>query len=95
VKAALDALGDELSRYLEEAGEEMPRKEPIVQETKKAPFVSFFKSPASKKKASKPKAPKKTEFEMSKARADAVDKAKTSMWGIYHHFKKHHGMLNW
>jgi len=95
VKAALDALGDELSRYLEEAGEEMPKKEPIAQETKKAPFVSFFKSPASKKKASKPKAPKKTEFEMSKARADAVDKAKTSMWGIYHHFKKHHGMLNW
>jgi len=94
VKAALDALGDELLRYLEEAGEEMRPKQPSAQETRKAPFSTFFSSPV-RKPTKRPKVPKSNEYDMSKARQDAVEKSKSSMWNIYHHFKKHHGMLNW
>ncbi len=98
VKAAMEALGDELMRYLAEAGELVNKKT----ETKKRPtnkYSSFFSTFVSYKKGSKisaPKRPKKEElFQLEQARVEAKKGATGSMWGIYHHFKKHHGMLNW
>ena len=104
VKAALDALGDELMRYLEEAGEEITPKEKELSKKQPMPklvfkgFAEIFSSFTAKTPAAKaaPKRPSRDDmFKLSLARSDAMKKAKDSMWGIYHHFKKHHGMLNW
>jgi len=42
------------------------------------------------------KKPRKEDaFKLELGREKAKEFAKNSMWNIYHHFKKHHGMLNW
>ena len=105
VRAAMEALGDELMRYLEEAGEEMKKqKEP--QEIIRPPTVNpllatykgfrdmftLYKGIGSKgKKANS----KKFSEQLSELKKEAGSTVKGTMWGIYHHFKKHHGMLNW
>ena len=111
VKAAMDALGDELMRYLEEAGSEMfPDKKKEAAEKPKAlkqffpgslrkEFNKFFqinKAIASKSAlSSSGKMSSNDAFKIDIARSSARSSAKSSMWTIYHHFKKHHGMLNW
>ena len=48
------------------------------------------------KKQARPKKPSKTQaMKASLAKTGAEASAKTAAWTIYHHFKKHHGMLNW
>ena len=109
VKAALEALGDELMRYLAEAGEE--DVQPPSQSKKNAadekpthtvsfmlkPFASinslFKPSGASSKESKKMSTvdPLALKAAIKKAEGNAV----VSMWTVYHHFKKHHGMLNW
>jgi len=105
VKAAMESLGDELMRYLEEAGEEVERvKEQKEKPKKLSPLelaykgfremFSLYRTPQQKRPASA--RPKKSEiYQLDQVRSEAVSKVKGSMWGIYHHFKKHHGMLNW
>jgi hypothetical protein len=106
VKAAMESLGDELMRYLREAGEEFePKSEEEI--TKKrssflSPYTSIFKGfsemfgPKKTKKQARPKKPSKTDvMKLSLARAKAEADAKATAWTIYHHFKKHHNMLNW
>ena len=106
VKAAMEALGDELMRYLEEAGEEMKKKEEkkeVKPPTVVSPLTDVYKGFRDMftlykgvKKTPAPKMPSKKEaYELEKIRKSAEDKIKGTMWGIYHHFKKHHGMLNW
>jgi len=34
-------------------------------------------------------------MKLEKAREQAATDVKTTAWIIYHHFKKHHDMLNW
>ncbi len=101
VKAAMEALGDELMRYLEEAGEEMKKKKE-KKEVPKAPksiykgFKEMFTGYKGAKKTSSGKRPSKNEvYQLGLVKSEASKKVKDSMWGIYHHFKKHHGMLNW
>jgi hypothetical protein len=106
VKAAMESLGDELMRYLDEAGEEMGAK--AEKESQKSslssPYTSIFKGftdmfkgfkvPKEVKKARQK--PKKNDiFKLGIARKTAQDNAKDIMWTIYDHFKKHHNMLNW
>src|SRR3989338_119412 len=106
VKAAMESLGEELMRYLREAGEDMGAK-PQQTERKSSSFVSpytsvfkgfselFGKAKASKKQP-KPKKPSKTDLmKLSLARSKAETETKDTAWTIFHHFKKHHGMLNW
>ena len=106
VKAALDALGDELMRYLEQAGEEMKPKEEqktVKPPTLASPLASAYKGFADMftlykgiKKAPKPEKLSRNEaYLLELLKKEAETKVKSSMWGIYHHFKKHHGMLNW
>ena len=105
VKAAMEALGDELMRYLKEAGEEFgPKVEKKIEKSSFfSPYTSIFKGFSemfgAAKKAKKqinPKKISKTEImNMSLARIKAADDAKAATWTIYHHFKKHHDMLNW
>ncbi len=105
VKAAMEALGDELIRYLKEAGEEFEEKKEAPKEVKKTgPFMSVFGGFAElftsfkMKKELKAKVKKITQTDLMKlalAKKEAEDKVKKVMWNTYHHFKKQHDMLNW
>ena len=104
VKAALEALGDELMRYLKEAGEEFEEKKESPKEKYKqsGTFLSVFQGFAelftsfNAKKTSRPKKVSQTDLmKDALARKEAADKVKKVMWTTYHHFKKHHDMLNW
>lgn len=106
VKAAMEALGDELMRYLQEAGEEFgpkTQKEEKKQLSVISPYTSIFKGfgelfgvAQKAKKAPMPKKPSKDDaFRLVMERRSAVGEAKNTAWTVYHHFKKHHGMLNW
>jgi hypothetical protein len=106
VKAAMESLGDELMRYLKEAGEEFGPK--TEKEEKKptsflSPYTSIFKgfselfgSTQKAKKSSRPKKQSKDEaLKLTLVRRTVAGEAKGAAWQIYHHFKKHHNMLNW
>ena len=106
VKAALEALGDELMRYLKEAGEEFEEKKELPKAPPKrtGPFMSVFAGFAelfTSFKMNKPlkqarKKPTQTdELKLAIAKKNAADVVKKVMWNTYHHFKKQHDMLNW
>lgn len=98
VKAALEALGDELMRYLAEAGESMGSKTAAEKEktTKIKPSVfKGFKDLFISTKKVITKEEKINALQISLDRKKAQDAVISNMWSTYHHFKKHHGMLNW
>ena len=95
LKDSLDAIGDELQKYLKEAGEIIDEKK---SETKKerdtifTPFTSIFKGVKgifSSKKSKLELTPKKESIE--KDSAENIAKAKSYV--LYEVFKKTHGML--
>ncbi len=92
---SLNAIGDELQKYLEQAGELMEKKE----ETSKkepgsifTPFASVFKGIQGifSKTTGKPRSIKKSEDIQKKV---AMDMAKAQSFVLYDIFKKTHGML--
>ncbi len=99
VKAAMESLGDELMRYLEEAGDDIePKEKNEIPETKPdgRPYTSSFRSVKELLDKAKEKKEKKNEaWEKEKAEDKAGPAVKSAVWGTYHHFKKHHNMLNW
>ena len=106
VKSALEALGDELMRYLKEAGEEFEeKKEPTKSTPKRAGaflsvfegFAELFTSFKTTKELKKAKRkPTQTDLmRMAISKKNAEDSVKKVMWNVYHHFKKQHDMLNW
>jgi len=106
VKAAMESLGDELMRYLKEAGEEFEEKkeQPKSHNKNSGPFVSVFQGFAEiftsfKVKKEVKEAKKKTSqteiMKLAIARRNAEENVKKVMWNTYHHFKKQHDMLNW
>ena len=107
VKAAMESLGEELMRYLREAGEDIGAKPNQQTERKSSSFVSpytsvfrgfseIFGKAKTPKKQPRPKKPSKTDLmKLSLDRSRAEAETKAAAWTIYHHFKKHHGMLNW
>lgn len=105
VKAALEALGDELMRYLKEAGEEFEEKKEVKAPPKRSGlfmsvlegFAEIFTSFRVKKevKEAKKKPSKNDMLKMAIARDKAEGELKRVMWNVYHHFKKQHDMLNW
>jgi len=104
IKSAMNALGDELMRYLREAGEDIgtnklgkvPDK---VAAKHRASILKGFKEMfgrSNRPKSVKVKKPSKTELmHLQSARNQAEENTKSAAWTIYHHFKKHHEMLNW
>ncbi len=102
VKAALDSLGDELTRYLEEAGESVIPKEKseVVKNPHKSLF-SGFNELFSDFKSKKPKKPRPKKESATDVMKLSIDRKRVSqnttltMWNIYNHFKKQHGMLSW
>ena len=106
VKAAMEALGDELMRYLEESGEEFgPKKQEAEKKSSSliSPYTSIFKGfgelfgiAQKAKKAPMQKKPSKDDaFKLILEKRQVSAAAKDAAWSIYHHFKKHHSMLNW
>jgi hypothetical protein len=99
VRAALESLGDELMRYLAEAGEDVDVKKSEKKEIPKPGgklFSSNFKSIKEiMNKAKDAKKKKDDEWKKAKDTQAAATALKKSLWTIYHHFKKHHNMLNW
>ncbi|MBI2657514.1 hypothetical protein HYX08_02355 [Candidatus Woesearchaeota archaeon] len=106
VKSAMESLGDELMRYLKEAGEEFEEKKEMPKAHPKRPgiFMSVFDGFAEllgsfrvkKEIKESRKKPKQTDLmKEAIARSKAEDAVKKVMWNTYHHFKKQHDMLNW
>jgi hypothetical protein len=99
VRVALDSLGDELMRYLAEAGEDIDLKKPEKKEEIKAsgkPLSSGFRSVRALLNAAREKRKaKEDEWQKQRETAKNSSAVKKSAWTVYHHFKKHHGMLNW
>ena len=105
VEASVESLGDELQKYLKEAGELSGKKE--VEENKDnmaegmlEPFVGIFKgfgeifgglAPERKKG----KEDKMTDFELEREKGAAVGMVKAHVYTLYDVFKKAHGMLSW
>ena len=105
VRAAMAALGDELRRYLEEAGEEFPewafpgkeeKKEKRRQPSLLEPFGALFFRPPKAKAQQKAKEAKKDPLlaEMAK---DLIYKNDLSNrgWYVYKRFKQENKMLTW
>lgn len=109
LKSAMEALGDELMKYLKEAGEtNMPGVPQIKKEQKPQqgildPFVSVFRGIGELGKTFIPsKGPKRPKKKSSKERiTDEKEKKKAQkevrlgMWNCYKNYKKAHEMLAW
>lgn len=94
VKAAMDALGDDLMAYLREAGETLPGKK---EEKKEAPQPRLFGllSPKRPARPKKPKPKKKDKFRAKEEKKAAEKGVKPLMWISYKNFKKAHSMVTW
>lgn len=95
VKAAMDALGEDLMNYLREAGEAIPIKgEGPKKELPKPRFFGLL-SPKRPQKQKKPKPKKKDMFKAKIEQANAIKGVRGLMWISYKNFKKAHGMVTW
>ena len=105
VKAAMEALGDDLDKYLKEAGDtgfksrEPESKEKPKPKTVFEPFGSIFAGfgellGIGGVKAPKPET-KKDAFKLSKEKKNAESEAIGGMWLSYKNFKKAHKMVTW
>ena len=102
VKAAMEALGDELMQYLNEAGEEFKKIEPkeIRRPGIITPFAHVFLGFGElfgiKKDELKPKRKKKVDpYIMGQEVSRAQKMAKAHIWLAYKNFKKAYKMLSW
>lgn len=105
LKNAMDALGDDLKRYLEEAGEKFGEEEEPKEEPKKPtvfdPFVSLFKGfgeltgafiPKKQKQTRPSRAEKEKE---NKNKKDAEKYALGMLYQAYKNYKKAHKFIHW
>jgi hypothetical protein len=109
LNAAMDSLGDELKKYLEEAGEEFKegKKKAIKKKPKSYgavdPFLALFKgfgevftafTGVSKITGGKKKK-QHSKLELKKFEGAAQKTAKGAMWQAYKNYKKAHRMITW
>ncbi|HLD34097.1 MAG TPA: hypothetical protein VJB66_05195 [Candidatus Nanoarchaeia archaeon] len=99
VHAAMDALGEELKAYLEEAGRtDLDQKHEEHPPEHEKGFKDYFKGfmgppkPAAKKPEKKPKPDK---YELDKRKKAVKADVQKRLWYIYKNFKKGHGMIQW
>ncbi|MFH0977735.1 MAG: hypothetical protein V1837_00390 [Candidatus Woesearchaeota archaeon] len=104
VKAAMEALGEELQKYLQEAGESVETKVPAKVEKPKMnvfdPLASVGKGFAEFADALVPKKEKKGEkamdpFKQEKEVGNAMGAARAKMWLVYKNYKKANQMIAW
>ncbi|MBW2966814.1 hypothetical protein KY342_06955 [Candidatus Woesearchaeota archaeon] len=96
VRAAMDALGGELEKYLEQAGEEIkkeekkPEKAPGFLKRFRAEFVGPPKPEAAKKKPEKTPA-----LTIKKEKSAAKKELKICLFYTFKNYKKAHNMIMW
>ncbi|MAG39022.1 hypothetical protein CMO90_02945 [Candidatus Woesearchaeota archaeon] len=107
VKSAMDALGEELENYLEEAGEPIEKEPKETKKIKKRmnfgmldPFISIFKGFGELFGALIPislpeKKSKKISKPSSEEKKSASSTATNNAWLVYKHYKKAHKMITW
>lgn len=106
IAKTMDALGDELKRYLEESGEIFKKEEEKKEEKKpKAfagmgePFVALFRGFADAFRFVFPKREKKMKAMSELEREKQIEKAKAdinfSLYQTYKNYKKAHKLLSW
>lgn len=102
VKAAMNAMGDELKRYLIEAGEKFSddesKKGPAKQPGSLGPFIDVFKGFGELFSAFFPKGEKKKKADKFKLKQDigkAEDFMRKNMWYCYKNYRKAHNMMSW
>ncbi|RJQ15808.1 hypothetical protein C4573_06680 [Candidatus Woesearchaeota archaeon] len=103
VHAAMEALGDELNKYLEEAGEKIekpiPKEEPKKKENMFSgafePGVAVFKGFAEMFTALIPISMPKKKGKSPGNPSSAAKEASGAMWQTYKNFKKSHKLLAW
>lgn len=102
VKAAMESLGEELEKYLVEAGEKLDKKPEGKQKaTYLEPFTSVFKgfwelgTAFKPMKKPKPKAPRLSSYNKDQEKERAMGAARARMWLIYKNYKKAHRMIAW
>jgi hypothetical protein len=96
VKEAMEGLGEELQKYLRDAGEKILASEPKeeVEEKKKSSSV-FSTFIDIKPKNSKPKKKKEDPIKKAGEKKKALSDAQLAMWVTYKNYKKAHGFLAW
>jgi hypothetical protein len=103
VYTAMEALGGDLEKYLEEAGEKVKKPEEIQKKPlSRGPFISLFKgfgeltSAFMPAKSNAPKKPAKKDTAKSESEAKTAQKqSKGNIWISYKNFKKSHEMISW
>lgn len=107
IKEAMDSLGEDLKKYIEEAGGELTtqKKEGEKSEAKQPgvldPFVSIFKGAGELTKAfgakdKKPtKKPKDEQFRIKNEKSAAKGAISNPLWLLYKNYKKSHKMIAW
>lgn len=103
IKKAIEGLGLELEKYLEEArsqlkGEKKDAQEKVEEKSMMERFLGDFYTPGKqqkkKPKVSKSKS-KKEEVELKKVLEKKKGHAQFTAWGTFHYFKKAHRMIAW
>ncbi|MBR9683130.1 hypothetical protein GOV03_01165 [Candidatus Woesearchaeota archaeon] len=94
VKSAMDALGEELFDYLEEAGEAKKEKE-TSQPDKKSLTEKMFGDFMTPKEVKAKKKKIKKIIVSEKGRSEATGFVKLNMFLVYKNFKKSHRMIMW
>ncbi len=90
---AIDAMGDELEEYLEEAeGKEKEEKKEEEKPSGLSRLKAEFFGPS---KPKKPKKPKINKIKDRSNRNEAIATAKSQLFLVYKNFKKSHGMVMW
>ncbi len=96
VRAAMEALGDDLMQYLAEAGEEEYKPKDGKKKDAKPPgIIDGFRILFSGPKKDRPKGPKMNSHQMKLEEAEAASSARGKMWLTYKNYKKAHKMLTW
>lgn len=100
LKVAMDSLGEELEKYLKEAGEKFDKKEDSEPKKPKGDFAQIFEGFAGlfKKEKEKPGAHAEHEHLLQTntlIEKKTKDHLKMTMWEAYKNYKKTHGMLAW
>jgi len=103
VKEAMSNLGDELRKYLAEAGETLKKKteetKPVKRPSSLDPFTSVFKGFREifgsflGSKEEKEKRPNK--WIVEKEKEVAKKEVRSNVWYLFKDYKKTHGMLTW
>ena len=99
VRDAMQGMGEELQKYLDEAGEDLLLNKEKKEKDKKPKKTILEKTLGTfvtiKPKDKKKKEPKKNSAKIAQEKSNALKQANLIMWMTYKNYKKTHGYLAW